>query len=204
MKRCIPAARYHILTSLYDPFARLFFKKTYRKITSRIDAKENAEILDIGCGPGNLLIELHRKFPEARIIGLDIDPEILEIAKKKLDKRKLRIPLIRASATDIPLLNESSDVIVSSLMIHHLEREDRKKFVEEAYRVLRQNGKLYLHDFGPPKHWWGSSVAWVFHFIEDISDGTKGNYWKFLEASGFKNIKSGFKGELFELIEAEK
>lgn len=204
MKNFIPATNVHFLTPFYDGFTRLFFGKKFEKIVEAIRPKAGSHLIDIGCGPGEVLLQIHKKYPHVKLIGLDIDPEILKIAEKKLKKMNIHIPLKEASATEIPFPDESFDIAVSSLMIHHLKTEDKKKFLHEAFRILRPGGKMYLFDFAPPKTYFGKLLSFAYGFFEEIDDGVKGKYWDFMKDAGFKNLHARFGSMLFELMVGEK
>lgn len=207
-KSFIPAVRFHFLTPCYDIFMRHFFKEPYAKILKNISPGENDCILDIGCGPGNILINLKEKFPKASIAGLDIDPKMIPVAKKKIEKAGFSIDLIEASATEIPFPPNSFDVALSTLLIHHLETKDKKIMLCEAFRVIKPGGKFYLFDFAPPKTFLGKFFSKIYRHLECIDDGVEGKYPDFLKEAGFQNIHTLFHsrkmGLEFELIEARK
>lgn len=203
MKDFIPAASFHFLTPFYDPFMRIFCRRVFKKIAEIIDPKPHQHILDLGCGPGNLILEFKAKQPQVKITGLDIDPKILQIADQKLKKAQIEAKLIEASGTEIPD-GKQYDIVVSTLMIHHLQSMDKKKMVGEAYRVLKTGGKFYLYDFSPPKNWFGKILAPIYGLFEEIDDGVKGKYPVFLKEAGFKNVRSVFRSMLFEMLEGEK
>lgn len=203
MKDFVPAAHYSFLTRFYDGFSRLFFSGVFKKIAAFIAPKPGEKILDIGCGPGNLIVELKKLQPAAHLTGLDIDPEILAIAQKKFEKFQFAIPLIKASAAQIPA-NDEFDTVVSSLMIHHLSLAEKKEMLAGAYRVLKPGGKLYLYDFGPPKNRFGKFLSSIYRWFEEIDDGIEGRYVLFIKEAGFGEVKSVFKSNIFELLEARK
>lgn len=203
MKDFIPAAHYSFLTRFYDRFNRLFFGRVFKKIAEIINPKPYEKILDLGCGPGNLIIALKKREPATELTGLDIDPEILAIAKKKFATFQLAIPLIEGSATKIPT-NEQFAVVVSSLMIHHLSLPEKKAMLANAHRVLRPGGRFYLYDFGPPSNRWGKLLGSIYRWFEEIDDGIQGRYALFMKEAGFGGIKSVWKSNLFELLEARK
>lgn len=203
-KDFLPAAHYHFLTPLYDAFTRFFLRNVFRKITEIIRPTTSMRILDLGCGPGNLIIALKNSAPEAEIQGLDLDPEMLEIARRKLARAEVQAKLTEASATEIPFESSQFDVVVSTLMIHHLSHEDRQKMIREAHRVLKPGGKFYLYDFGRPKGALAHFFAKAVGLFEDVSDGVSGNYSLFLKEAGFKNIQTRHRSMLFELLHGQK
>lgn len=102
-------------------------------------------VLDVGCGTGWGTQGLLKKYKKAKILSLDISPEMLKQTKSKggwLRKPKL----ICADAEDIPLEDESVDLIFSSLMLQWC---DYKKVFAEFKRILKPDGLLMFSTFGP-------------------------------------------------------
>jgi len=200
----IPASRYAPLLMFYDGFVRRFFKKTFNRIIEAISPQPNQKVLDVGCGPGNIILKLKQYEPSLDVTGLDIDPKILSVAKKKLKKYNIEAQLVEASATDFAI-EEDFDIIVSTLMFHHIDRTQKQKMLSEVMNHLRENGRFFLYDFGPPTSIWGKILVSIWLPFEPlIKEGTNGEYRKLLEDTGFKNVKSHFRSLTFELFEAEK
>jgi len=102
-------------------------------------------VLDVGCGTGWGTQDLLKKYKKAKIISLDLSPEMLKQTKSK--GGWLRKPqLICADAEDIPLEDESVDLIFSSLMLQWC---DYKKVFAEFKRILKPDGLLMFSSFGP-------------------------------------------------------
>ncbi|WP_242393230.1 class I SAM-dependent methyltransferase, partial [Anaeromyxobacter oryzisoli] len=77
--------------------------------------------LDVGCGTGALLVALRREAKPARLVGVDPDPDMLAQAEPKLRAAGVAAELLRGSADALPFPDGSFDVVVSSLMFHHLD-----------------------------------------------------------------------------------
>lgn len=102
-------------------------------------------VLDVGCGTGWGTQDLLKKYKKANVLSLDLSPEMLKQTKSK--GSWLRKPkLICADAEDIPLENESVDLIFSNLMLQWC---DYKKVFAEFKRILKPNGLLMFTTFGP-------------------------------------------------------
>jgi len=106
---------------------------------------EPARILDAGCGTGWGTQGLLQKYKKARVISLDLSSEMLRQTKAK--GSWLRKPqLICADAEQIPLADESVDLVFSSLMLQWC---DYRKVFAEFRRVLKPDGLLMFSSFGP-------------------------------------------------------
>lgn len=202
-KTFIPAAKFHVLTPFYQGIIRLFFTKVFNDLIKIINPQPDQTVLDVGCGPGNLIVGLKKYQPSLEIIGVDIDPRILKIAQKKLDKNNINAKLIEASATDIPL-QTSFDIVVSTLMFHHLDYQQKQAMLKQVYRLLKPDRKFYLYDFAPPRNFFENILAQLWGSFEHISDGVNNKYRSLLAEAGFKNIKSKYHNLILELLVAEK
>lgn len=99
-----------------------------------INKKDSLNILDIGCGTGMLLSELSR-FGEP--IGLDFSPLALAFCRKRGIK-----DLMRASVDDLPIKNNSIDIITAFDLIEHIE--DDKKLCNSIFDICKNDGYFIL------------------------------------------------------------
>lgn len=141
---------WHILTPLYEAINTPLVFHLWRRIAHTVakNAPPDGTVLDIGCGPGTVLRMIRAKRFDLDLSGLDIDPQVLAIAQRAA--RGLDIRFLLASADKIPLPDKSFDVLVSSLVFHHLTHEEKIGVFREARRLLNQNGSFYLCDFSVP------------------------------------------------------
>lgn len=119
--------------TLYDSRVLRFsdiFKSKYIDI---FNFKDNAQILEVGCGPGALAESLSRWYPCAKIYGIDRDSNFIEYAKKIAPQ----IIFSEGDATYLPYKNDSFDATISNTVAEHIEPS---KFYGEQYRVLKENG----------------------------------------------------------------
>ena len=139
----------------YDRVAHLLFDDRYRAIASAIAAEVPAgsRLLDIGCGPGEILARLATIAPAIQTTGADIDAAMIERADRKADRAVARGATSRptfvvADAAALPFADASFDVVVSSFSVHHWP--DRPAGLAEAFRVLRPGGRAIVWDIAPP------------------------------------------------------
>ena len=164
-----PAFSYNFLTPCYDVFTDLtgFGKSLKRKVVRLLKLKGNEKVLDVGVGTGTLLIELNKSYPSLNLVGIDPDPKVLNIAKSKLAKYKVRASLSKAFAQDLPFPDASFDLVVSTLTFHHIPSQAKKKALGEIHRILRNGGKFLLADFGKPK----GPISYILLHLGSIFDG---------------------------------
>jgi ubiquinone/menaquinone biosynthesis C-methylase UbiE len=148
----LPAASWHVFTRLFDPLVAVTMReRTFRsKLCDQLlqGLPELATIVDVGAGTGTLAIGIAAKAPGAKVIGIDPDPEILDIAQAKPGAG--RVEFKQGVAQELPLPDASTDRLVMSLVLHHLQPEDKRQALAEARRVLRADGRLHIADFGRP------------------------------------------------------
>jgi len=102
-------------------------------------------ILDAGCGTGLGTQGLMQKYKKAKVLSLDLSPEMLKQTKSKGGWFRKPV-LICADAEEIPLQDESVDLIFSNFMLQWC---DHKKVFAEFKRILKPDGLLMFTTFGP-------------------------------------------------------
>jgi len=146
----VPALGHDFLTPLYDPLVRLTMRDTAfkRRLLDQAQATGAQRVLDVGCGTGTLLALLRAALPSGRVVGIDGDLQILGIAQRKAEPH--RLPLVQALSFALPFQTGCFDRVFSTLMLHHLTRDEKLATLREIVRVLRPNGELHVADWGPP------------------------------------------------------
>ncbi len=133
------AARWGEIRALHVPEALL--EKEFLKV---IGSEPVIDFLDIGTGTGRIL-ELLAEQVE-RGMGLDVSPEMLTVARNKLEQANLRNVYVRqGDMYNMPIDDESIDLATLHLVLHY--SDDPAVVIEEAVRVLKPNGRLVIVDF---------------------------------------------------------
>lgn len=143
-------------TVLYDALSRSrIFQEHYRLLAEDIAAHcRQGSILDIGTGPGRLLLSLHELRPDRRLIGVDVSTAMARQAQENVRRAGLSnvIQILAAPAQRLPFADQSFDVVVSSGALHHWKNATAG--LNEVYRVLRTGGWALMYDLvkdTPPK-----------------------------------------------------
>lgn len=149
----IPALRFRALTAVYDPLIRLTVRETEFKsrLLEQALAEPHGRILDLACGTGTLAIAAKRARPEAEVVGLDGDPDILDRARNKAAAAGVEIGFEEGLSTDLPHADGSFDLVLSTLFFHHLTLAAKQQSAREIARVLKPGGRLYMADWGRPQ-----------------------------------------------------
>jgi ubiquinone/menaquinone biosynthesis C-methylase UbiE len=178
----LPGAHFHFLTPLYELIARPMLGGVWRAVAKDIcrAAQPGATVADFGCGPATVLRRVAAKRPDLVLVGVDIDEQMLAISRRRLPGARL----LQGSVAAVPIEDASVDVVVSSLVFHHLPREVKQGAFREARRVLKPDGLFFLCDFSMPTT---RPSAWLVGLFGKFESG----------------VASQATGELRELAEAE-
>lgn len=131
----------------YNFIAKRLFRGTYRRFAKDFAANvpQGSHVLDVGTGPGVLLLELARLRPDLRLTGVDLSPGMVGEAVKNLAPFGDRAQAQVADVAQLPFPDASFDAVVSSLSLHHWERPEQA--ARELARVLRPGGRICVYDF---------------------------------------------------------
>jgi demethylmenaquinone methyltransferase/2-methoxy-6-polyprenyl-1,4-benzoquinol methylase len=117
-----------------------------KRIVKKIP-RQSAMIMDLACGTGILTFRIARTFSSARIVGVDVTPEYLEVARRKAGGQPTRnIQFILSRAEDV-CLQQGLDCIVSSYLAKYAELPI---LVAHGREMLRRGGVFVMHDFTYP------------------------------------------------------
>ena len=171
--------------------------RSRHELIKQANIQTNQRVLDVGCGTGTLVVLLKREFATAQIVGLDPDPKALRRAQKKIRRAGVSVQLDQGFADELPYEKGTFDRVLSSLMFHHLEEQDREKMLLEVLRVLKPGGSFHLLDFaggedGAPGRW-GRLVN--SHAL--LKDNSQQSILQQMRRAGFANAAKVKDGSMF-------
>jgi len=148
--RVIHWARY------YDLFGRLISfgrdKALRQRLVSLAAPAPGESVLDVGCGTGTLAIAIKPRVGEGEVHGIDASPEMIEVAKDKAAKARAEVDFQVGLIEAIPFPDATFDLVTSSLMLHHLPDDLKRKGFAEIRRVLKPGGRFLAMDFAAHSH----------------------------------------------------
>ena len=163
------------------------YNDTYDLFCSCID-QEQAEILDVACGPGNVTRYLLSRRPNFRIQGIDLAPNMIELAQINNPNAEFRVMDCRKIAS----LGKKFDAIICGFYLPYLSKDDAAQLICDASRLLHPQGILYLSGMeGDDKNSGfqesnsGDKVYIHYHNTQQLSD--------VLKAEGFAIVDLRYK-----------
>lgn len=192
-KEFIPALKFDWLTYFYDFVTKLgrLEKRLWKPLLLQANIKENDNVLDFGCGTGTLTIMAKKETPKAIIYGVDIDSNILKIAKTKVENSGYEVFLKLYDGIFLPYKDETYDKVLSTLVFHHLTRNQKIMTLEEIYRTLKYGGELYIVDFGKSKNIVMRGVFLIIQLLDgfsNTSDNVNGLLPEIIKNVGFSEV----------------
>lgn len=145
--------------------------KFYLKYTDVNEMFKDRTVLDIGCGAGGKTV-FYASQGVRKIVGVEILEKYRKEAEKLAEKYNIedKFEFVCADASKTPFEDETFDTIIMNDAMEHVDQPE--KVLEECYRILKKNGRLYLN-FPPYNHPYGAHLSdaigmpWVHVFFSE-------------------------------------
>jgi demethylmenaquinone methyltransferase/2-methoxy-6-polyprenyl-1,4-benzoquinol methylase len=150
------AKRYDLMNRLMTGGQDIRWRK---QVIQLARLRNNARLLDLGTGTGDLAREAIAQYPQVKVIAADFTLEMMRVGQK-------RGPLnfSSADALQLPFKDWTFDAVVSGFLMRNVI--DLQKAIQEQYRVLRKGGRMVILDTTRPKKNFLSPFIWVhMHFV---------------------------------------
>jgi ubiquinone/menaquinone biosynthesis C-methylase UbiE len=161
-------------------------------------------ILDLGTGPGYLPIEIVRRAPDVKIIGVDLSRKLIQMAQANAGKAGLshQLSFEVGNSAGLHFENASFDMVISTGMLHSLN--DPVAVLIEIYRVLKKGGEAWIYDpanvttYIDKRKWIASlnfrerSFLWFFKLLglhKPIATYTREQMIPMIEATDFESCE---------------
>lgn len=149
------------------------------------------QVLDVGCGTGSLTIAAKRAAgPEGEVHGIDPAPAMIELARRKAAQAGAQVDFQAGVIEDIPFPEAKFDVVLSSLMLHHLPDDLKRIGFCEIHRVLKPGGRFVAVDFDPPTRKPARYLAAMF-FGHGMLQSNLRALEAMLQSAGFVETQTG-------------
>ena len=197
---------YRLQRHIYD-LSRAYYLLGRDQLIAELDLQPGETVCEIGCGTGRNLVLMARRYPQARLMGLDASTEMLRSAQAKIDRAGLtdRLPLVHGFAERFDAeasfgLAKPLDRIVFSYSLSMIP--PWREAIEHAVASLKPGGRVHIVDFGDqaglPGWFRGMLFWWLDLFGVHVRPELIG-YLRELKASGRAevDIRPIFRGYAF-------
>jgi ubiquinone/menaquinone biosynthesis C-methylase UbiE len=133
-----------------------------------------------------LAIPIADLLPGSRVVGVDGDPEVLGLAQAKPGADQ--VEWIEALAGDLPIDEDDADVVVTSLLLHHLPLDSKRAMLAEARHILRKGGRLIVADWAAPQDLIASAGFFALQVLDGFgttNDNRRGLIPELIAEAGF-------------------
>lgn len=178
----------------YDAFVHVATlgraRKIREKTISLAGVGSGEDVLDVGCGTGDLTMLARKRSGSAgRITGIDPSSEMIRVARNKATRKSLEIEYLVVAAEALPFDDSTFDLVLSSFMMHHLPEALRSEMLAEARRVLRPGGRLLVVDIKRSER---NQIHFTpLSFLHRRMHRGAQDLSPLLEAAGFQSVEAG-------------
>lgn len=182
-------------TRLYDPIIALTRERLWRTLLVMYVAPRAADVIvDVGCGTGSTELLLNRVEPRARVIGVDPDPDVIAVARRKAEDSGARVQWEIGMGDALPEVVGSgvADTVVSSLVLHQCRLEMKRAILASMYAVARPGGKLVIADYGLQRTGLmrlGFRLVQFADGFEDTRPNAEGVLPRLIAEAGFRDVR---------------
>jgi ubiquinone/menaquinone biosynthesis C-methylase UbiE len=170
-KEFTPALGFKALTPLYDIVIALLTRENLwrGKLLSYIAPADNDRILDVGCGTGTLVTKVKQICGAADVHGIDPDNAVLNLAIGKAAKANVEVIFHQGFLRPDTVAELGTFTkVISSLVFHQTPLNVKRNILESMRALLRENGKLYIADYGQQRT---ALMRFLFRCTVQVMDG---------------------------------
>lgn len=159
--------------------------RIHHYLVEHLDWDGRGDLLDIGCGSGALTIRCAKKYPQARLTGMDYWSWEWSYAKEQCERNASiegvddRITFTQGDASHLDFEDERFDAAVSNFVFHEVKSQpDKPELIKEALRVVKKGGVFAFQDLFCQKKLYGDMDALIeelkasgvqeIHFVPDV------------------------------------
>ena len=142
------APRYDLLNHLLSMNIDRYWRARTVSRVAHILSRPGAQVLDVCCGTGDLMLALESRGQSARIFGSDFSHPMLVAARRKTAQRNLRAELFEADALQLPIADASLDLVTTAFGFRNLT--NYRGGLMELRRILKPGGTLAILEFSTP------------------------------------------------------
>lgn len=180
----------------YDAVLALMTReKRWRgELVKRIAPAPGETIVDVGCGTGTLAIALKAASSASLILGVDPDPAVLDIARRKAAAADADIRWFEAMGDALDRIGplQQCDKIVSSLVLHQCPMDVKEAIARQMWRLLKPDGELFIADYGEQRTLLMRTLFRQVQMIDGFEltePNARGCIPEILRSAGFRDVE---------------
>lgn len=160
-----------------------------RKTLQFAQLQPGEHVLDVGCGTG-MLTRLAAELVgnDGEVIGIDPSTEMIQVAQRCAAKAKSKAHFQLGIVESLPFEDERFDIVLSSMMLHHLPPELKVTGLREIFQVLKPGGRLMVVDLDKPTSLIGRVLMFPWRKNLAMKDNLEGHVSEFIQNAGFLNV----------------
>jgi ubiquinone/menaquinone biosynthesis C-methylase UbiE len=172
----------------YDAWSSLTESKAARYVLEFADIKNGDFVLEVACGTGVVFEQIVRKNPSGKNVGIDLSPDMLLRAKKRLKKIPgAAFELKEADVLNLGFGNNTFDILINNFMVDLMPVDRFDTIAEEFYRITKPNGTAVVSTFSFGKKKINKLWVWIAGNYPDILTGCRPvSFKEYLEKAGFR------------------
>ncbi len=168
-------AVYDKLAGIYDLWGRLTESHARSRAMDLAAIKDGESILEVAVGTGLAFYEIVKRNPHGYNVGIDLSKGMLDKARKRLSELKRgNYVLEMGTAFDLPMENESIDLLMNNYMFDLIPYSDMDKVLEEFKRVLKKSGRLILVNMTESERFGSNLYDFIYTLSPRLMGGCRG------------------------------
>ncbi len=147
----------------FEDWIRTYLARSaYRKTFANLELDGTERVLELGCGGGQTARVISKRLDKGgHITGVDVDEWWVERARRNL-RRYDNVEILLGDVRDLPLEDGGFDLAVVHLVIHDIEKEERRPIIETLAGKLRPGGRLFIKEPTREPHGMPEEELWAF------------------------------------------
>jgi ubiquinone/menaquinone biosynthesis C-methylase UbiE len=185
---------YAKVSNIYDFWSFLTESKAVSQGIQMANIKNGETVLEVAVGTGFLFERIVSLNQAGRNDGIDLSPEMLDKAKKRLGSQRFHNYSLKvADAYSLPYPDETFNLIINSYMFDLLPEEDFPRVLSEFKRVLKPGGRVVVTSMTHGRKWYSRFWDWLLNKSPSILEGCRPiSLEDDINQAGFINIHSEY------------
>jgi ubiquinone/menaquinone biosynthesis C-methylase UbiE len=187
---------YSKLSHIYDFWGSLTEQKATNRALQLAHIRNGESILEVAVGTGRVFEQIVSLNKNGHNEGIDLSPEMLARAEKRLMKISSNYSLKEADAYALPFADETFDLIISNYMFDLLPEQDFSHVLREFRRVLKSGGRVVITSMTIGKKWYNRIWDWLARSTDILAGCRPISLEEDMKQAGFENRYSEYVSQM--------